>query len=294
MAKLTDLIKEFLLSLELERGLSQETLRAYRSDLQDFDEFNSIPLSQLKARDLRKYLASLHEKLETTSLARRLSALREFFRFLKKRKKTKTDLAALIPSVKTKRKLPKFLSVPEASELLDSIEPDRFLSVRDLALLELIYGSGLRVSEAVNAKTDDFDLTAQVVRVKGKGNKERVVPLTPKTVEAIRSYLVERQDCHEKILFLNFRKTPLNVRSARRILESRLLKSGVGKSVSPHALRHSFATHLLSAGADLRAIQELLGHSRLSTTERYTHLDLGTLMAEYYGKHPLTRQKKGK
>lgn len=294
MAKLADLIKEFLVFLEKERGLSLETLRAYRSDLEDFNSFNSVSLAEIKAKDIRRYLASLHKKLEPASMARRLSAIREFFRYLKKQKKTKEDLAALIPSVKTKKKLPKFLSVQEAGELLDSITPEKFLSARDLALLELIYGSGLRVSEAVNATTDDFDLSAESVKVKGKGNKERVVPLTPSAVRAIRVYLNERGESSEKKLFLNFRKTPLNVRSARRILEDRLSKSGIRKSVSPHALRHSFATHLLSAGADLRVIQELLGHSRLSTTEKYTHLDLGTLLAEYYGKHPLTQSKKGK
>jgi integrase/recombinase XerC len=206
-------------------------------------------------------------------------------------------VGALVPTPKAKRGLPRFLKIDEARELVEAPDLTTHLGRRDRALFELLYGCGLRVSEAVGLNIGDVDLTGEWVKVLGKGSKERMIPFGSQAREAVESYLREREGKapgRKDPLFVNFKGTRLSTRSVARILTKHLIRIASSKSLSPHGLRHSFATHLLSKGADLRSIQEMLGHVQLSTTQRYTHVDLGTLMNEYQGAHPLTQKTSGK
>ena len=200
-----------------------------------------------------------------------------------------------MPTPKARRSLPKFLKVEEMLELIHAPDSATPLGRRDRALFEVLYGAGIRVSEAVGLNLDDLDLQGGWIRVLGKGSKERQVPLGSPALSAVRDYLKDPdspRDSSEHALFVNFRGGRLTSRSVARILARHLVRLASAKSLSPHGMRHSFATHLLAAGADLRTIQELLGHSRLSTTQRYTHVDLGTLLDEYRESHPLGNKGK--
>jgi len=189
-----------------------------------------------------------------------------------------------------RRSLPEFLKIEEAKELIDAPDISTILGRRDRAIFEVIYGCGLRVSEAVGLNRGDIDFASSWIKVFGKGSKERTVPIGPPACAAIEAMLADRAGLRgNSPLFVNFRGTRLTSRSVARMLEKHLLRIAAARSISPHGLRHSFATHLLAAGADLRAIQELLGHARLSTTQRYTHVDLGALLDEYREAHPLNR-----
>lgn len=304
-------LQQFLSYCENQRNLSPHTLRAYESDLRSWVnhldrnlkiiDLNAL-MTTLKPDHLRSYLSELYDHHERSSIGRRLSAIRSFFRFLRLKKWISKDVSVLVPSPKVKRNLPKYLKIEEVFTLLKTPDDETFLGKRDRALFELIYGSGLRVSECVSLDIKDIDLKNQWVRVFGKGSKERTVPFGDSAVQAVQSYLEKRKG-HLKnkdtALFVNYRGSRLTSRSVARILSKHLLKaatlSGYFQSqsvkMSPHALRHSFATHLLAAGADIRSIQEMLGHAQLSTTQRYTHLELGALMDEYRVSHPLNKLK---
>jgi len=243
-------------------------------------------------------LLQSHQK---SSIGRRLSAIRSFLKYARLRKWVPRDIGLWIPSPKISRSLPRYLRIEEVRELLEIPKENNFRDLRDRALLELMYGAGLRVSELVGVKRRDLNLKDGWVRVMGKGRQERTVPFGSPAVQALRDYLDmlvgEEGRSDEKALFLNQRKGPLTVRGVRVILDRLVKLWGLknsekgGVRISPHALRHSFATHLLVAGADLRAIQEMLGHSRLSTTQRYTHVDTGALMKSYFEAHPLNRKE---
>ncbi len=285
------------------RKLSPHTLAAYRRDLERWSGFLAdsgfSTMSDLDARfepvRLRGYLASLNDSLERSSVCRHLSAIRGFLRHSRQRGWLARDIGTLVPTPKARRSLPKFLKIEEMLELIHAPDSATPLGRRDRALFEVMYGAGLRVSEAVGLDLDDVDMQAGWVRVVGKGSKERQVPLGSPALAAVRDYL-ENPDpprhSSERALFVNFRGGRLTSRSVARILARHLVRLASAKSLSPHGLRHSFATHLLAAGADLRTIQELLGHSRLSTTQRYTHVDLGTLLDEYRDAHPLGNKGK--
>ena len=289
-------IQHFLSNLEKVRRLSPHTLRAYEGDLRDWSEAiakNSKDTSlenlaeSYEPSQLRSYLHGLFETHERTSISRRLSAIRSFFRFCRKQGWITRDVSALVPSPKTNRPLPRFLSVDQALDLLRSPDTSTLLGRRDRALFEVLYGCGLRVSEAVGLNVQDIQASSGWITVTGKGSKQRTVPLGQHAKDALEEYLEERSKKNEPV-FVNLRGGRLTTRSVARILARHLVRAlSAEGAVSPHGLRHSFATHLLAAGADLRAIQELLGHSRLSTTQKYTHVDLGTLMDEYRGAHPL-------
>ncbi len=291
-------IEAFLSHLSLRRNLSVHTLRAYRNDLEHWcghmagTGISSVAQlgERLEAQHLRAYLAGLYESHERSSLCRRLSAIRCFLRFLRTQGKVGRDVGGLVPSPKAKRGIPKFFKIEEMQELLDAPDPSTFLGRRDRAIFELMYGSGLRVSEVVGLDIADLNLKEGWVRVFGKGSKERTAPFGPPARQAIEAYLLGGTRGDESPLFVNFRGGRLTARSVGRLLTRHLVRIASSKSLSPHGLRHSFATHLLAAGADLRTIQELLGHARLSTTQRYTHVDLGALMDEYRGAHPLNRK----
>jgi integrase/recombinase XerC len=285
--------------LVTEKMRSKETVRAYLADLQDFRMFLESNFGVDSLRDVgsldrfhsRAFLASRFGKLKKVSVGRKLASLRTFFRFLMREGVISTNPASSLRSPRCDKALPKALSVDEA---------DRFFSrtpgscARDLAMFELLYSSGLRVGELTSLNIRDVDLDNGWLRVVGKGNKERYVPVGSKAVAALRAYLPLREPAFvsqgtlagNTPLFLNFRGGRLSARSVRRILKSLLSVAGLHRDVSPHAFRHSFATHLLQGGADLRSIQELLGHSSLSTTQRYTKVDLGRLMEVYDRSHP--------
>lgn len=291
-------IESFLETLRAERNASVETRRAYRADLTQLrtwleDEgLGELPPSALHHRVLRAWLGALGEDLSVASLARKLSCVRSFYRFLIRSDLAKENPAELLSLPKQGRPLAKLLNVDETFALLDVERADDPRSARDAAMWELLYGSGLRVGELVSVDIADMDLEDGWMRVLGKGDKERQVPLTGKCVAAIRRYLQLRSELARKsgnrteALFLNHRGGRLSARSVRRILRKDLIRAGVATPISPHGLRHGFATHQLDTGADLRSVQEMLGHSNLSTTQRYTHVALGTLMAAYDDAHP--------
>lgn len=293
-----------------QRGYSPETLRAYRSDLEQWRVFlqkdhGIESLEDLKTRldpaVIRTYLASLYETHEKTSIGRKLSSIRSFFRFARKRGWLESDMARLVPSPKMNKPLPRYLKIEEVLELLKSPDVESWLGHRDRALFELMYGCGLRVSEVcgLDWKNIQFESSREGggwLRVRGKGSKERMVPFGKAAQEALEAYRQftethARPRATPQAVFLNYRGGRLSSRGVAKILARHLVRAvSLTHSVSPHSLRHSFATHLLAAGADLRSIQELLGHSRLSTTQRYTHVDLGALSDEYLLRHPLNQK----
>jgi len=293
----------FLETLKNQRKLSDHTLRGYRTDLLAWNEsLKSAQIFEIKALEvelsplhLRAYLSRRMDELKKISLCRHLSSIRGFLKFLRTEGWIARDIGALVPLPKAKPKLPEFLRVDEIEDLIEAPDASTVLGRRDRALFELIYGCGLRVSEAVGLNVSDLDFSTGWIKVLGKGSKERMIPLAEAAASAIREMLTDRSSLEatgEDALFINFRGTRLTTRSVARILTKHLMRIAASHMISPHGLRHSFATHLLANGADLRGIQELLGHSRLSTTQRYTHLDLGGVVDEYRSAHPLMKAKK--
>ena len=285
--------------IETEKARSNETLRAYMSDIGDFRIFlektgNSDllrDLTQIGPLHIRGFVASRFSKIKKSSISRKLAALRTFFRFLVRDGFLLSNPAVSLRSPKLEKPLPRALSVDDMDRFFSRNDQ---ASKRDLAIFELMYSAGLRVSELTSLQIDDVDIHNGWVRVIGKGSKERYCPVGEKAINAILFYLPERLtilNAHPNIrgmkaLFLNNRGGPLSSRHIRRIMKSFLDGANLGRDASPHALRHSFATHLLQGGADLRSIQEMLGHSSLSTTQRYTKVDLGRLMEVYDKAHP--------
>ena len=299
-------VAAFLRSLRAEKGASPQTLRAYRADLKglltwlEAEEMLARQPGGLTHKDLRRWLASMTESCSVRTLSRKVSTLRTFYRFLIKRDLCETNPAEMLSLPKKGRALSNFLNVDEAFALLDKPGPGDPLDFRNKAMWELLYGSGLRVSEMAGLNVGDIDMEEGWVVVLGKGNKERLVPLTDPCTDAVRTWMAFRSTMvqeygkpDQKALFLNHRAGRLSVRSVRRLIRDDLIKAGVGTQISPHGLRHSFATHLLDGGADLRGVQELLGHASLSTTQHYTHISLGALMAAYDDAHPRARRKGG-
>jgi integrase/recombinase XerC len=294
-----DALKRFQRHLETEKMRSKETVRAYLADLRDFRVYLQASGSTAELRDVAKldqfhargFLGNQYGKIKKVSVGRKLASIRTFFRFLVREGVLKTNPAAALRSPKSEKPLPKALTVDEI---------DRFFSRtlersdRDVAMFELLYSSGLRVGELTTLRVQEVDLQNGWLRVVGKGNKERYVPVGSRALEALKEYLPLRaavramtaETISTDALFLNSRGGPLSSRSVRRILKSFLVTANLARDVSPHAFRHSFATHLLQGGADLRSIQELLGHASLSTTQRYTRVDLGRLMEVYDRSHP--------
>jgi len=297
-------IRAFMTFLEVERGASRETIRGYRSDLRQFLSFvnetrpaEASPLSpgDVDPMTIRGYLAWLDRKKEKkSSLARKLASLRSLYRFLAREGQVKLSPAAEVRTPKLPQYLPRVLSKDDANALMEFPEGEGLLALRDRAILETLYSTGARVSELVGMNLDDLNLSDGLVRLRGKGRKERIVPIGNVAVEALKEYhqllsrhtsRVTRHEEHGRPVFLNNRGSRLTARSVERLVaqySSRL----AGGRVSPHALRHSFATHLLDEGADLRAIQEMLGHASLGTTQKYTHLATDHLMEVYDKAHP--------
>jgi integrase/recombinase XerC len=287
-------IEKFISCINSEQGVSSHTLRAYEKDLKEFSEFIEKKPRAIDNLDVRSFLASLHhKKLKKTSIARKLASIRSFFKYLHREGYITKNPAKLVSSPKVPKALPKFLSVDDVFSLMDSPRGDTFKPTRDKAILELLYSSGLRVSELTSLDIGDIDLKESLVRVRGKGKKERIVPIGSKAMSAIREYLPERISLKKKssALILNSRGGRLTQRSVRRILLFYSRMINLKRDFSPHTLRHTFATHLLHEGADLRSIQELLGHSSLSTTQKYTHVDISHLAEVYDRAHPMAKKR---
>ena len=283
-------VGSFLEYLGVERGSSPHTLRSYATDLTEFTRFLAEEhvgdLAGADSRLIRAYLARLHQRrLSKATIARKLAAVRSCFRFLARRGVLEVNPARQVRSPRLGRRLPSFLPKDEATQLLDAGPAAGPAGLRDRALVELLYASGLRVAECCGLDVDDLDEGRRTVRVVGKGDKERVVPVGETALEALAAYLAMRGRARGA-LFRNARGGRLTTRSALRIVKGLARRAGLGQRVTPHTLRHSFATHMLGEGADLRLIQELLGHSRLSTTQRYTHVSPEHLMRVYDATHP--------
>ena len=284
----------FLRHLAVERNASAHTLRSYANDLTDFQRFlasrGTAELAATDPRTVRAWLAALHARgLAPASVARKLAALRSCFRFLVRRGVLEGNPAREARSPRQPRKLVTFLPIDEATQLVDGRALGGNSRTRDVAILETLYATGLRVSELAGLDLDDLDRAERTVRVLGKGRKERIVPYGSHAARALESWLGERGEA-EGAVFANARGGRLTVRSVHTIVRRSARAAGITRRVSPHTLRHTFATHLLDGGADLRAIQELLGHSRLSTTQHYTHVGAEQLMKVYDHAHPRAKR----
>jgi integrase/recombinase XerC len=300
-----DAIRNFRRYLEVERNSSPHTVRNYLSDLSAFRHFlgpgRGASPREIDPFKIRAYLAFLQrEGAKKSTMARRLAVLRSFFDYLIREGRLPSNPARLIATPKQERRLPRFLSRPEAARLMGLPEGVSWKARRDRAILELFYSSGVRLSELVSLDREDLDLNERMVRVFGKGRKERVVPVGRPAAAALRDYLTDRSRAPRGgtrrdgglPLFTNHRGTRLTGRSVGRIVRAYAVKLG-NLRLTPHVLRHTFATHLLDGGADLRAIQELLGHASLSTTQRYTHLETKRLLSVYRSAHPRGSEEKG-
>jgi integrase/recombinase XerC len=287
-----DIINKFIKYLDIERDASKHTLRAYKKDLEQFFEYVKTEPDKIDMIDVRGFIAEqIKQGCNKTTVNRRLATVRSFYRFLYREGYIKANPAKLVPNLRIPHLLPRFLSVDEVFSLVEKPEGIGFLPVRDKAILELLYSSGLRVSEVSSLNTEDVNIKGAMVKVRGKGKKERIVPVGSKAIDSMKSYMVERMllKSKERALFLNRLGKRLTDRGIRRIVVKYARDLKTGGHIGPHVLRHTFATHLLQSGADLRIIQELLGHSSLSTTQKYTHLDVTHLMDVYDKAHPLAK-----
>ena len=276
------LIDGFIDYLRAERDASPLTLRNYAAELIAFQTWRKTPWPSVDAFQLRSYLVHLNEcKYDRPTIHLKMSALRSFFKWLVRTEKIKQNPVVGLTLPKKQRKLPKFLTIQQIEALLAA--PD---NLRDKAILETLYSGGLRIHELVGLNDDDLDLVGEVVRVRGKGKKERLAPLGAPCVEAVQKYLDSRGRSARGPLFVNKFGGRITARSCQRMLKKYLIQVGLDPSLTPHKLRHSFATHMLDAGADLRSVQELLGHANLSTTQIYTHITPERLKKVYEKSHP--------
>jgi len=288
-------LDDFLDQLRHEKNASAHTIAAYRRDLGQFIDYLDARRVSLRNADnlrIRGFMADLHERrLMKSTLARKLAAVRSFYRYALKRGWTAESPAAVVATPKQEQHVPSFLTEEEMAGFLDLPRSGKPLDLRDRAVLELLYATGIRVSELVGINLEDAHLGDRLVRVRGKGKKERIVPFGAVARDRLKDYLGARaqlmgERVGEYALFLNYKGCRLTARSVERIVDKAIRRTAVRRKISPHSLRHSFASHLLSRGADLRVIQELLGHESLATTQKYTHLDLGRLLDVYRRSHP--------
>jgi integrase/recombinase XerC len=291
-------IFDFIAYLKNARNVSPHTVRSYLSDLEQFSGFlGTTDLNTVDHRTLRAYLAHLMGlKINKSSIARKLSAIRSFFKYLNREGVVATNPARLVATPRRDKRLPSVLTADDAQRLMDS--PGRrstdsaTMVLRDRAVLETLYSTGIRASELTGMNREDIARHDGLVRIRGKGKKERVVPIGRRALDALEAYLgAKKKGAENPAVFTGPTGNRLTARTVQRILENHRKRLGIAQKAGPHTLRHSFATHLLESGADLRAIQELLGHASLSTTQRYTHLNLDSLMESYDKAHPRARKK---
>jgi integrase/recombinase XerC len=299
-------IDRFADYLKYHRNASSHTLRNYLSDLDQFHDYLSprdaeggrreVDVRDIDHLTIRDYMAKLYqEKRKKTSIARKLATLRTFFKFLCREQILELNPARLVSSPRLEKRLPKVISIDDIVHFIETPDTETTLGTRDRAIIEFLYATGCRVSEIAGANLEDIDFKNQMIRVRGKGRKERFVPFGSKAKEALDAYLEARGSLlacapeskrNSSAVFLNYQGTRITTRSIGRLIEKYVKECALAQNISPHSLRHSVATHLLSAGADLRAIQELLGHARLSTTQIYTHVSVEQLMQVYDKAHP--------
>ena len=302
---LEDYLKQFLQHLRYERNVSQHTLRNYSSDLEQFRDYlylkgkvSDIPVSEIDHLTIREWMSELHgESLKKTSIARKLASLRTFFQFLVREGVQENNPAKLVATPKVERKLPTHLSMEDAVRFIETPDLNSDLGRRDRAILEFLYATGMRVGELVGLNLKDIDFREKLVRVTGKRKKQRILPFGEPALQALMYYLNESRatflnNCppterDDQTVFLNYQGTRITTRSIGRMVDKYIkLCAEINRDISPHSLRHSFATHLLDSGADLRDIQELLGHARLSTTQIYTQVSMEKLIEVYDRAHP--------
>ena len=302
-----DAIGKFINWLAVEKGYSDHTVNGYRRDILEFKESLSGEscVGKINQSHIRKFVVSLHGRNNSASVARKLSALRSFFKYLQLSQMIQTDPLAGIRSPKISQTIPVFLTVDEVFLLLDTPGKQDTFMTRDRAIMELLYSTGMRVAELVSRNIVDLDFDTEMLRVRGKGNKERLVPVGSPAKEAVQAWQPAREqlivaragrgkEVEREALFLNGRGGRLTTRSVERMVKGYGERAGIMQTVTPHALRHSFATHLLEMGADLRSVQELLGHASLSTTQRYTHVTLDHLAEVYDKAHPMAGSRSQK
>ena len=298
--RLTDLVLDFLGYLELERGLSRNTLEAYRSDLQQFGQFldrGSINPLQITPVQLTAFVSELAgadhggSGVAPATLQRKVACLRSFYRYLRRERMIDHDPSAELRGPRSRARLPQVLSRDEVARLLAQPTGASPSAIRDRALLEVMYACGLRASEAITIKLSDLDLDAGILRARGKGAKERIVPIGSKAIASLRLYLERTRPRlvglrDEPRVFVNLRGAPLSRQGLYKIVQRHAASAGLAQRMSPHTLRHSFATHLLAGGCDLRSLQEMLGHADIATTQIYTHLSPDRLRDVYFDAHP--------
>ncbi len=283
--------EKFINYLKIEKNYSSYTITSYNKDLKELEFFLESNYKNLDVREidyfiLRKFIIFLNtKKINKKSIARKISTLKSFFKFLVREEIIKSSPAASLLYPRQEKKLPVFLTEKEVVSLLESIKGEGFLQLRDKAILEFLYSTGARVSEMVNLRKEDVDLIGGMAKVMGKGRRERILPLGEPAIKAINDYLKKRKDKSE-FLFVNYRGRKLSDRGVRLIIEKYIKKLSLNTGISPHTLRHTFATHLLNRGADLRSVQELLGHKSISTTQVYLHLSIENLKNIYEKTHP--------
>ena len=302
-------LEDFRNYLEFEKSCSPHTVRNYISDLRQYLAFlaeREIKTLEIDRLTIRSWLANLQRKIGKNSAGRKVASVRGFYRYLLREGEIRLNPMEEVSIPKAEKRLPKFFSVDDVFRLMEAPKPGKRpvankLVLRDRAILELLYSSGLRVSELTSLNVDHINMKAEMIKVLGKGNKERMIPIGGKAIEALNAYMEAKKALPEpskegnenkagEAVFLNYRGDRLTSRSVARIVEKYLRKAGVPGKGSPHTLRHSFATHLLDSGADLRGIQELLGHASLSTTQKYTHITTDKLMEVYDKAHPRAKK----
>ena len=289
-----DSILDYIDYISFEKGLSPNTKTSYLNDLTGYEKFlkkkGIVTCNTIKKRDIREYLAYLSNKhLNTNTIARKLTTIKNFHKFLLKNNIVKEDISEGMERPKLEKHLPNTLTIHEVDILLD-IKLDTIFDYRNKAMLELLYGTGIRVSELVNLTIHSIDIENCIIRLIGKGSKERIIPISDYTIKYLNLYLDRRNELIKKIqtdyLFLNNHGKRITRQGFFKVLKKLLEEKGLNTNISPHTLRHSFATHLLSGGADLRSIQTLLGHSDISTTKIYTHISNDKIKDEYHEYHP--------
>ncbi|HOM60956.1 MAG TPA: tyrosine recombinase XerC [Anaerohalosphaeraceae bacterium] len=311
MMKDTTTLQEFIGYLKFEKHFSDHTAKCYGADLEQFAQFlldehranpnttdSSVSADHLllaaDVQTIRKFMAFLSERQYTKSTtARKLATLRSFYKFLVKRGQLGSNPVSSIKTPKQDKKLPKFLEYEQVQKLLNTPPTDNWLGARDRAMLEVLYSTGMRVSELVALNLEDVDFLGEVIHVRGKGKKERICPIGSSALQSIQHYIEYRNrriqadpGFDSKVLFANKHGKRLSTRSVRRKMDKYLIAAGLDPAISPHTLRHSFATHMLNNGADLRSVQELLGHQSLSTTQIYTHVTTSRMKEQYENAHP--------
>ncbi len=301
MGELNIWVEKFEEFLSVEKNSSPHTIRNYLHDVREFMEFvegsGITSWKEISYRDVGNFARFVFHKNSKSTISRKLASLRSFFEFLVREEVLANNPAKLVGNPRQEKKIPSFLGIEEIFQLLESPDTSTPLGRRDRAILELLYATGIRVSELVGLELKDIDFPGGIILVRGKRRKERIVPVGKPALNAIKEYLPTREEIMSKYgvkhdaVFVNNRGGRLTARSVGRIVDKYIIRTSILRNVSPHTLRHTFATHLLNAGADLRTIQELLGHSSLSTTQVYTHLEVDKLIEVYRKSHPRARRE---